>query len=250
MNSAIVASIVAGNIFLLLLLFFGLFRMAAAINRTGGDLPGTSYGRIFVCGDIHGCIDPLLASLADVGFDRERDHLYALGNLVDWGPASTAVLNLLDEPWFSSTLGHHETLLLEAVTGDYRRHARNGGVWFAWRSQEERAAFAAKVQALPVAITVTTPSGRRVGLVHAEVIGDDWSYFFNRVNQPAVRASALMMGERAKSATRGGVFEPIRNIDHVYFGHTPVREPVRVANMSWINTGCVATGNLTIEELV
>ena len=152
-STLLISAIIGGNLVFLLMLYLGARRLGMLFDSGLSDF-SMDNGRIFVCGDIHGCIEPLLASLDAVGFDKERDHLYALGNLVDWGPASPAVLALLDEPWFSSTLGYHEMLLLDAATGNYHQHARNGGVWFAWRSPEERAACVAKVKALPVAITV------------------------------------------------------------------------------------------------
>ena len=248
-STLLISAIIGGNLVFLLMLYLGARRLGMLFDSGLSDF-SMDNGRIFVCGDIHGCIEPLLASLDAVGFDKERDHLYALGNLVDWGPASPAVLALLDEPWFSSTLGYHEMLLLDAATGNYHQHARNGGVWFAWRSPEERAACVAKVKALPVAITVITPSGRSVGLVHADVAGDDWTRFSNRLEEPEIRASALTVGERAKIAKQGGTFKPIRNIDHVYVGRTAADEPLSVANMSWIPTECLSTGRILIEELV
>ena len=43
--------------------------------------------RLFVCGDIHGCLGPLNERLDAIGFDKDRDHLFALGDLVDRGPS-------------------------------------------------------------------------------------------------------------------------------------------------------------------
>lgn len=43
----------------------------------------------------------------------------------------------------------------------------------------------------------------------------------------------------------GGIW----NVDAVYMVHTPVDEPLRSANMNWIDTKCFRTGVLTIEEL-
>lgn len=205
---------------------------------------------MFVCGDIHGCLDELETRLSLLGFDKATDKLFALGDLVDRGPKSAEVLALLDEPWFASIKGNHEDLLVEAESGNNDMHVCNGGAWFAFLSPEERKRLADKVRDLPVAITVTTPSGRTVGLVHADMPGTDWQEFMDRLDTPQVQDYAMWARERIQTAKRGGHLAAIQGVDHVYFGHTPLSQPVHAANMSWIDTGCFATGRLTVEELL
>jgi serine/threonine protein phosphatase 1 len=207
-------------------------------------------GRMFVCGDIHGCLDELEAQLRLLRFDKAKDHLFALGDLVDRGPKSAEVFALLDEPWFSSIRGNHEELLIEAESGNSDMHVCNGGGWFAPLPADERKAMAKKAKALPVAISVMTPSGRRIGLVHADMPGADWDEFMSRIDTPQVQDYAMWTRERVYEAMHNRHLEPIRGVDHVYFGHTPLKEPVRAANMSWIDTCCFATGRLTVEELL
>lgn len=205
---------------------------------------------MFVCGDIHGCLNELEAKLEEVGFDKSTDHLYALGDLIDRGPNSLEVLALLDEPWFDSILGNHEVLMLEAYKGNVEMHVINGGKWFALATHVERGEAVSRVRDLPVALTVTTPTGRKIGLVHADMVGTDWDEFTARLSEQPVQDYALWARERAGAVKSGVGLAPIRNVDHVYFGHTPMRVPVRDANMSWIDTGCFGTGKLTLEELV
>jgi len=209
--------------------------------------------RLFVCGDIHGCLDALMTKLRIIGFDFERDRLYALGDLVDRGPDSEGVMALLDQPWFDSIQGNHEVLMIEAANGNGSMHVANGGGWFAMLPPARRAELAERAMRLPVAMTVETPSGRKVGLVHADVPGDDWLQFIDRLETEQVRDMAQWSRERigrARYEIERQHMQPIRNIDHVYMGHTPVKEPVRAANMSWIDTGCFATGIITVEELL
>lgn len=206
--------------------------------------------RMFVVGDIHGCLDQLEAKLSSLGFDKSKDKLFALGDLVDRGPKSAEVFALLDEPWFESIRGNHEELLIEAENGNNDMHVCNGGAWFAFHTPKERRAMAERAKTLPVAMTVTTPSGRKVGLVHADMPGCDWNEFLERLDTPQVQDYAMWTRERVYDALHDRPLEPIRGVDHVYFGHTPLKEPVRAANMSWIDTCCFATGNLTVEELL
>ncbi len=220
-----------------------------ANKQEQSDHDVTTTPRMFVCGDIHGCLEQLEAALATVGFDKSRDQLFALGDLVDRGPQSAAVVRLLDEPWFNSIKGNHEVLMEEANKGNADMHVCNGGGWFAQLDQSERDELVYRVENLPIAMTVTTPSGRRIGLVHADMPGTDWREFLARLETPQVQDYAMWCRDRIGSAKRGAVMHPIAGVDHVYFGHTPLKEPVHAANMSWIDTGCFATGNLTLVEL-
>lgn len=210
-------------------------------------------GRMFVCGDIHGCLDALMTKLDTLGFDKSTDHLYALGDLVDRGPDSMGVLALLDEPWFDSIQGNHEVLMLEAYKGNVdaqEMHVCNGGVWFALMTSVERGEAVSRVRDLPVAMTVTTPTGRRIGLVHADMPGADWDTFLKRLSDASVRDYSQWARERVQHVKNGQPIVPITGVDHVYFGHTPQKQPLHAANMSWIDTGCFATGNITVEELL
>jgi serine/threonine protein phosphatase 1 len=207
-------------------------------------------GRIFVCGDIHGCLDELEAALVEVRFDKARDRLIALGDLVDRGPKSAEVVRLLDEPWFDSIKGNHEVLMEEANRGNGDMHIVNGGGWFALLSQSERDALVARVAGLPVAMTVVTPSGRKIGFVHADMPGCDWDQFEAMIETEQVKNYAMWVRDRARDAMHGEQLQSISGIDHVYFGHTPLRYPITTGNMSFIDTGCFATGCLTVVELI
>lgn len=203
---------------------------------------------MFVCGDMHGCMDELMAALDAVHFDKQHDRLFALGDLVDRDPDSRGVMLLLNEPWFDSIQGNHEVLMIEADRGNADMHVVNGGGWFSLLDQTERNELVALAEALPVAMTVITPSGRKIGLVHADLPGADWDEFMDRIGTQKVRDYAQWARERVRNV-RSGELAPIRNVDHVYFGHTPVKRPLHADNMSWIDTGCFATGQLTIVEL-
>lgn len=206
--------------------------------------------RMFVVGDIHGCLDQLEAELARLGFDREKDRLYAVGDLVDRGPKSAEVMRLLDEPWFLSIRGNHEEMMIESARGNADMHVINGGGWFGLLDQTERDEFAAMAEELPVAMTVISPIGRKIGLVHADMVGTDWDEFMAMLPTQQVQDYAMWARERVATAKRGGLLAPIRNVDHVYFGHTPTAAPLHSANMSWIDTGCFATGRITVLEVL
>jgi bis(5'-nucleosyl)-tetraphosphatase (symmetrical) len=70
--------------------------------------------RIFV-GDIQGCREPLERLLAAVGFVRGTDRLLPVGDLVNKGPDSPGVLDLLMQIGAEPVLGNHDLHWLRKV---------------------------------------------------------------------------------------------------------------------------------------
>jgi serine/threonine protein phosphatase 1 len=199
--------------------------------------------RHFVVGDIHGCLVELLAKMDEIGFDREHDRLHALGDLIDRGPNNVEVLNLLQHPWFDSIMGNHEELMLGS---DRYLHNINGGRWFYHLSVTEQDWCRDMVRDLPYAKTITTATGNRYGLVHAEPLGLDWDRFVTEVDRSlGARNHATWARERVRHTA----LAEMEGVTTVYMGHTPVKSPHQISNYRWIDTGCFATGIITIEEL-
>lgn len=81
-------------------------------------------GRDFVVGDIHGCYDQLMNLLKEIKFNFAKDRMFVVGDLVDRGPKSKEVLDLLYEPWFHSVIGNHDYRFIcycDAVSEDYKK---------------------------------------------------------------------------------------------------------------------------------
>ena len=71
----------------------------------------------YLIGDIQGCCGALDRLLAHIDFSPSRDHLWALGDLVNRGPASLATLRRLQGMGSAATclLGNHDLHLLAAA---------------------------------------------------------------------------------------------------------------------------------------
>ncbi len=73
--------------------------------------------RTIIIGDVHGCIDELLELLNKTKYAPGDDRLIFLGDLVDRGPDSAAVVKLVRELKAECLMGNHEEKHLR-----YRRH--------------------------------------------------------------------------------------------------------------------------------
>ena len=74
---------------------------------------------IHLVGDLQGCADALERLLLEIGFSPSRDRLVLLGDLVNRGPASLAVLQRLQGLGDAATclLGNHDLHLLAVASG-------------------------------------------------------------------------------------------------------------------------------------
>ena len=79
----------------------------------------------YLIGDLQGCDDAFGRLLAEIGFSPSRDHITVLGDLVNRGPQSLAVLRRVRE--FGSAaealLGNHDLHLLAVAQGVRPEHA-------------------------------------------------------------------------------------------------------------------------------
>lgn len=82
-------------------------------------LPANPVGKDYVIGDLHGCLSLLEQLLEAVHFDRTRDRLFSVGDLIDRGPESLACLKLIEAPWFFAAKGNHE-IMAQEFFAEYR----------------------------------------------------------------------------------------------------------------------------------
>lgn len=141
-------------------------------------IPKNELGRDFVCGDLHGAYERLLAWMEYVDFDPLKDRLFSVGDLVDRGPNNEACLMLLDEPWFFAVQGNHEQLMADYYDGNQTGYgffwAPNGGGWGLNYndSTPEGAkilALAERAAQLPIMLTVERQDGKFFHVIHAEL---------------------------------------------------------------------------------
>src|SRR3954470_16729261 len=79
---------------------------------------------LYLIGDVQGCDAPLARLLEKIASSPSRDTLYLLGDLVNRGPASAAVLRRLMRHGDAAPglLGNHDLSLLAIAHGDRAPH--------------------------------------------------------------------------------------------------------------------------------
>ncbi|WP_090265874.1 metallophosphoesterase [Pseudomonas panipatensis] len=100
--------------------------------------------RVFVVGDIHGAFDLVYEALDLIHFNKSKDLLISVGDLIDRGEQSERILELLSQPYFFAVRGNNEHLLLlahsqETVDLDLlSRLVRDYGAWWWLLIDEEQ----------------------------------------------------------------------------------------------------------------
>lgn len=77
---------------------------------------GSITPRRIIIGDVHGHYDGLMHLLDRIA-PAQTDQVYFLGDLIDRGPASAQVVSFVQKNGYTSLLGNHEQLMLEAFPG-------------------------------------------------------------------------------------------------------------------------------------
>ena len=221
------------------------------MDRLHINLAPNTLGQDFFVGDVHGMYAALDAAMRDVNFDRSRDRLISVGDLVDRGPDSFKCLALLEEPWFFAVRGNHEQMMLDALgskkPSDQDYWQANGGEWFWSLSRAEKDTASRLVRQLPVAISVTGPDGRVIGVCHAEwrdgeIETPDWAEVEKVVGDPDGQHPLLW----GRSVLRSRTPQRDKTALLTIHGHTPMKKVTRLGSALFIDTGAVYGGSLTL----
>ncbi len=241
--------------------------------------PRNDSGRDFVVGDIHGCFAQLRAELEARNFDPQRDRLFAVGDLVDRGPQSEHLLDVVERYGIRSVKGNHEDVIVRWHAGEEQAFSllSNGGNWLLDRAEDSEwvNAIAAYMASLPYLIEIETEHGL-VGIVHADSPVSDWNRLVDEIEKekadgktrrkaiwartrwksyqppPAPSRNTLRsLLDKAKHSVRAQSHAPgrIGNVTAVIVGHTPVAGVTAKDNVINIDTGAVYGGRLTIVDL-
>ncbi|KAA8982970.1 MULTISPECIES: metallophosphoesterase [Gammaproteobacteria] len=195
-------------------------------------------GRDFVVSDLHGRLDRLDYRLEQQGFDPGRDRLFAVGDLVDRGDNSAALVERLEERWFFSVLGNHELMLLDALADPGARvlHEHNGGRWF-HRQPSGAQLYQGTLlhQHLSLAFTVETMNGS-VGIIHATAPSDWRTVQEVPMDEGQWEELVWDRSDYNQALRAPALVPPVRHVTRVVHGHVSCDQPIHAANRFWIDT--------------
>lgn len=205
------------------------------------DLARNERGRDLIVSDVHGQRATFERLLAMVNYSPQSgDRLLMLGDLIDRGPDSAGMLQWLLRDEVYCIRGNHEQLMLDALNGNkYIRELwteHNGGMWSFALTPEQQMAWHEALRPLPMAMEVDSVGGKIV-LVHAEIpVETPWWAFRAWLEEGDRNAGIRALWNRVRIFSEkpdAGVPDAWRT----FHGHTPLKGPKHVANISWIDTG-------------
>jgi serine/threonine protein phosphatase 1 len=218
--------------------------------------------KLFAVGDIHGHHAELMALMAtlraDAGLQPERDTVVFLGDYVDGGPETRAVLTQLMAwqrqcPHWRFLKGNHEDLMLDALV----YHFRTYGDYYIWWNQGGRATAHSYLPPEASAYERSIMQPREfIPPDHLDWINalplthEQHGYIFvhagfrPRIGLPGQRERD-MLWIRDEFILSEWDFDGRR----VVFGHTPFPEPVVLPNKIGIDTLFHGFGRITAAEL-
>ncbi len=161
----------------------------------------------YLVGDVQGCDAPLGRLLQTLDFSASRDTLYVLGDLVNRGPASAAVLRRLMALGSSARclLGNHDMHLLACAHGVRKPHKRD--TLDDILAAPDRAAMLDWLRRQHLALHETV-SGRALLMVHAGVL-PQWT-----------AARTVELAQELEQVLRG---DGLGDFLHAMYGNAPDR---------------------------
>lgn len=212
-------------------------------------------GRVVVLGDVHGCADELRDLLAKCQYDEGVDTLITVGDLVNKGPKSTEVLDLVRQLGALVVRGNHDEAAVTAFNKMQRgEEVKKKFQWVPAMSQEHLA----YLHGLPFSLLLPE---LRVLVVHAGLVPGTSleqqslkDMFKMRDVVPASQAGA----DAASDCSAGGWLASEEAVEggrpwagewrgpwHVFFGHDAKRKLQLHAYATGLDTGCVYGNQLT-----
>lgn len=225
----------------------------------------------WIVGDIQGCASEFERLLRDIRFDPARDELWCLGDLVNRGPDSRAVVRLWIDVGGRAILGNHEVHVLLAASGRRPRKPEKLRSVRSLLDAPDAADLLDRLRRLPVMVRLpAVGDGPDVRIVHAGLhpAWSDLDAVAERLNAGPFDDDRLLGedldfavgvrcctpdGERSDDAgPPSGCAPPFRPWDAYYrgeslvvHGHWATRGFYRGKRTMGLDSGCVYGGALT-----
>lgn len=204
-----------------------------------------SEGKIFVVGDVHGCLEILKRLIDKIEWNSSNDRLIFIGDYIDRGQDSKGVVDFIlklkkDSPLVQCLIGNHEQMFLDYLSGvDSQSFIFNGGLPTLRSYNEER--LRSEDPLIPSAHLDFFSS-------LLPMIELEQCYIVHAGFRPNIKIEDQdiidMIWIRDEFIYSDYDFGEV-----VIFGHTPFNSPIIMKNKIGIDTGAVYGNCLTCLEL-
>jgi predicted phosphodiesterase len=191
-------------------------------------------GRTLIIGDVHGCLEELEA-IVSAFKPTSKDHLIAVGDLVNGGPDSAGVLKFARAHSIYPVLGNHEMRLLDA-----RQSKKTSGI----RAKDARTL--SQLKNGDWEWMATWPHVIRIPSINVIVVHGGFHPFKPwRKQKPDEITSIQVIDSKGQPTKRAEApdgkpwGETWKGPEHVYYGHTPRPEVALTQYTTGLDTGCV-----------
>ena len=197
-------------------------------------------GRILFIGDVHGCkieLETLLKKFSPTS----KDMIIGLGDLINKGPDSRGVLNLINRYKIQCIQGNHERRLLRSFEANKRKGLKPSDAYTLGHLHRKVWKSIAK---WPQAIHLTE---QKIICIHGGFLPDEpWHKTDPEVATTVqVITSDGLPGKRSKNPVARPWADFWNGSEKVLYGHTPREEVLRHDSAIGLDTSCVYGGKLT-----
>ena len=241
-------------------------RAHIAQNRPSPIHPGesghsTNPGRFDIVGDVHGCLEELLALIAALGYRVERKAdgcevtppsgriLAFVGDLVDRGPVTPGVLRLVMHMTHAGralcVCGNRDVELLRALRGHAVKVTYGMARTLEQLSAEAPGFRAQVVRFLAGLTSYSILDEGRLAIAHAGLKEEMQGRASAKAREFALCGEATGERDEFGLPVRLDWAAEYRGKALVVYGHTPVPEAAWKNNTVNIDTGCIYGGHLT-----
>lgn len=201
--------------------------------------------RVFVVGDIHGCLEMLQRLMKKISWRPERDQLIFVGDYIDRGEDSKGVVDYLvtlkrNSPNVQFITGNHEVMLLDYLAG------RNQDLYMANAGYTTLRNY---MEARPVGEEALVPP-EHMEFYHSlkPYIEIEDYYVVHAGFRPWIDLREQTL-EDMVWIREPFIYSSYDFGKRVIFGHTPFQRPLVMDNKLGLDTGAVYGNRLTCLEL-
>ena len=195
-----------------------------------------------------------MRAMSAVNFDPACDRILSVGDLIDRGQESFKCLQLLQEAWFFSVQGNHENMMLGGIkagpgSDPWRGWMQNGGEWYSKLTKQQLTTIKTLlplVTQMPITAIVATKFNKSIGLSHAQPPIMEWSKLKDGYRLSGDEIWRAMWG---REVLRKNLNNPVDGVDITFHGHTIIKQPKKIANMHYIDTGFYVSKKVRLIEV-